>query len=208
MALKKLSIEATEIFLGILEQLGDKASTKINNAPKAYMPLSVEKLYNTSGDLFPDGQVYSLTHYYEQQGDLMRDPDVEFLVLDKRSKPGGSNKPDFIAVIPIHFRQDGICGRDQQIIEMENCQGTGKYSKSALSDCVTFCNMWMKNLKQQQDIKPVKFPKNQTKRESILTTYRKIQAQVKEMGFNSIHEAMASDKAAELEKLLASSCNK
>ena len=51
-------------------------SRKIENS-KAFMPVHLQKLRACEHGVF-----YSMTHYYEQNGDLMRDPDMEFIVTD------------------------------------------------------------------------------------------------------------------------------
>ena len=58
-----------------------------------YMPLSVEEI-GSSGDGY---RLVSLCHYGEQNGDLMRDPDIVFLF---------HNLPDGAAAEPVSFRND------------------------------------------------------------------------------------------------------
>jgi len=49
---------------------GDGSARKFNNAPDTFMPLSVERLGENH---------YSVGHYFEQNGDLVPDPDLEFV---------------------------------------------------------------------------------------------------------------------------------
>ncbi|MBS0155196.1 MAG: hypothetical protein JSS38_11410, partial [Nitrospira sp.] len=58
-----------------------------------YLPLSVEEI-GCSGDGY---RLVSLCHYGEQNGDLMRDPDIVFLF---------HNVPDGMAAEPVSFRND------------------------------------------------------------------------------------------------------
>ena len=56
-----------------------------------FMPLSIEYLGYSDADGHP---VYSLMHYYIQNGDLMRDPDMTISVNDaaRTARPAGSSK--------------------------------------------------------------------------------------------------------------------
>jgi hypothetical protein len=74
--MKSLDKTATRIFRQIIEglaKLGDHR--KLDNAPGSYLALSVEIVGTT-----PQGSIVALAHYFEQQGDLMADPDMTFLV--------------------------------------------------------------------------------------------------------------------------------
>ncbi|MFI3249738.1 MAG: SNF2-related protein, partial [Eubacteriales bacterium] len=55
---------------------GETDHITYHNEP--YMPLVVEKIGSNE---------YSICHYYEQNGDLMRDPEITFIVEDKVVKP-------------------------------------------------------------------------------------------------------------------------
>ena len=64
-----------------LVKVGDHR--KINNAPGSFMAVSIE-IIGRSGL----GPLVSVAHYYEQNGDLMRDPDVVFLIgADQHAYP-------------------------------------------------------------------------------------------------------------------------
>ncbi len=91
-----LNKTATDIMLLVLAELGEQNHIKINNNKEGsgIMPLSVERrAANLAHPSYPewDCSVYSLAHYYEQNGDLMADPLMEFIVIDGRSK-----KPDYL----------------------------------------------------------------------------------------------------------------
>lgn len=92
---------------------------------KGFMPLSLEFLYETNHD-GKTGRVFSLMHFFTQNGDLMRDPDIEFEVLDG-------------AMFSISFRQDGAGGTDRQYMRGSN---------GAL-ECDKFFTLWLRNLKAQ-----------------------------------------------------------
>lgn len=106
-----------------------KGYIKLNNN-KTYMPLSVE--------ILPDSQI-SLCHYGEQNGDLMRDPEMVFWK--------DQNKDYF----PIYFRNDYAGFEDFTAEIKENklfC-----YNEERQSGQVEFANIWMKNIQYQQNIK-------------------------------------------------------
>ena len=96
-----------------------------------YMPLVVE--YIAGNDGFP--KIFSLTHYGEQNGDAMRDPDMEL-------------KVDFEAgtVEPLTFRNDYM-GIFQEVYIFRN--GQQLYSKRLRSELDDFLWHWLKNIHDQ-----------------------------------------------------------
>lgn len=64
---------------------------KIDNNP-IYMPVIVEK----TGHLPGYGEIISIAHYSKQNGDLMADPDMEFVIV------GGD-------YYPTSYRNDYLC---------------------------------------------------------------------------------------------------
>ena len=67
--MRAISKKVQKVMDRIVELLGGKESLKLDNAPEAYMPLSVDR----TGD-----NTFALAHYGEQNGDLMADPDMVF----------------------------------------------------------------------------------------------------------------------------------
>lgn len=76
-------------FLDAVDQLSEKY---FKFESRGYMPLTIENL----GYTFNGQPVYSMTHYYEQNGDMMRDPDMTFYVDREQG-----------LIVPMTFRQDG-----------------------------------------------------------------------------------------------------
>ena len=106
---------------------------KIDNTNGTFMPVHVEHIR-----LCNLGQIFSVTHYYEQNGDLMRDPDMEFI-------KGGDGE-----YYPISFWQDAPFVRDEPITWKDgDIVGYSEPSQTAL---VRFANKWMKNIKEQQGL--------------------------------------------------------
>ena len=65
-----------EVIIEIVRLLTASNRTKLNNNP-AYMPVVVEKV----GRLPGYGEIISIAHYEEQNGDLMADPEMEFTII-------------------------------------------------------------------------------------------------------------------------------
>ena len=100
-----------------------------------YMPLSVEEI-----GISRDGhRLVSLCQYGEQNGDLMRDPDIIFLF---------HNGPDGVAAEPVSFRNDYM-GIVQEVYRYDE---TGKRTHVLLAlkqDLKEFAESWFANLKDQ-----------------------------------------------------------
>ena len=121
-------------------------SRKIDNASGAFMAVHVEFLYT---DDVNGGDVFSIAHYYEQNGDMMKDPDVVFL---RKRNDLAINEDDQFVFTPISYQQDGL-GIYQEFFQSDN---NGKFitvNVSKIRDCISFCSMWMKNIQQQQGLK-------------------------------------------------------
>ncbi|MCR5842795.1 MAG: DUF1249 domain-containing protein [Oscillospiraceae bacterium] len=101
-----------------------------------YMPLVVEKLYEDGA-----ATVYSLTHYGEQNGDAMRDPDME-LRIDH----------DAGTVEPLTFRNDYMGIFDQVYITRN---GQKLYSPRLRTDLDCFLWQWLKNIQDQGFLKNI-----------------------------------------------------
>ncbi len=84
------------------------------------------------------GKIYSVTHYYEQNGDLMSDPDMTFL-----KGPSG----DYFSLT---YQQDGL-GIYQDAIVWEDGKIKG-YRPKMQADMNSFANTWMMNIKEQQNL--------------------------------------------------------
>lgn len=105
-------------------------------AGENFMPLSIEYLGYSDAHGHP---VYSLMHYYIQNGDLMRDPDMTISVNDAAG-----------TVCPLTFQQDGLppYGTLYQEVFKDN-GGRLIYSPRLLHDLDSFLNTWTKNIQGQ-----------------------------------------------------------
>jgi len=110
---------------------------KIGETNKTFMPLVVERIgARPSPDenlaVMPDGktyETYSFAHYYTQNGDAMRDPEVCLLDMG----PG--------QLIPYYYLQDGL-GIENDYLEQPNPR--------LQADLADFCSLWAKTLMDQQ----------------------------------------------------------
>ena len=129
--MKALNKKAEVIFHRLTEgmvKLGDHR--KIDNTNGTFMAACVEVIGQAGL-----GPLVSVAHYYEQNGDLMRDPDVVFLI--------GADQH----VYPISYRHDGL-GIDQEAAVVEDGQWNVKPKMQA--DITRFANQWMLNIQDQQ----------------------------------------------------------
>ena len=95
------------------------------------MPLVLEK---------HEPYVFSLSHYYVQNGDLMSDPDVTFLIFNHFKNR---------LIYPLTYTQHGL-GIYQEVAFLNperNC--IDLFKLHALTDLVEFCDTWMDNIYAQ-----------------------------------------------------------
>lgn len=97
-----------------------------------YMDLVIENLYFSD---FAGRDVFSISHYGEQNGDLMADPDMEIAVNWKNGQ-----------IIPRTFRNDYI-GLYQEVFKRQN--GKTLYSERLLIDLDGFLWQWLRNIQEQ-----------------------------------------------------------
>ena len=104
--------------------LNEGNHAKLNNN-QAYLPVVIEKV----GRLPGYGEVISIAHYGEQNGDLMADQEMEFTII------GGN-------YYPISFRNDYLC-KHNSIFEDDGINLPLQH------DLTTFANQWMRNIAEQ-----------------------------------------------------------
>ena len=100
-----------------------------------YMPLSVEEI-GIDGE---GHRLVSLCHYGEQNGDLMRDPDIVFMVQDA---------PHGTIAEPVSFRNDYV-GLEQEVYRYDET-GTRTHLDTKLNvQLREFAQIWFANLNEQ-----------------------------------------------------------
>ena len=117
-----------ELFGG-LRALRDKP---IKLESEGFMPLSIEFIGAGPRGL----PLVSVMHFYEQNGDLMRDPDMEFEI-------DGQGKWH-----PVSYRQDSI-GLMQEAVFVDDKTGKVMARPKLVRDLERFSATWSKNLDEQ-----------------------------------------------------------
>ena len=131
--MEHLNDKATAIFRKLtdgLRKVGDHR--KWDNATGSFMAACIEIIGKTGL-----GPLVSIAHYYRQEGDLMRDPDVVFVV--------GADEH----IYPISFRQDSLGVYLESAVVQD---GQWKVRTKMQADLCSFCNQWMHNIEQQQNL--------------------------------------------------------
>ena len=135
--MKCLNKRAEAIFRQLIEGLTEPGQhRKIDNTGGTFMPvsidvLSVERCVIAGRDWYE--MRVSLAHNYQQNGDLMADPDVEFHVTP-------------LGVAPLSLQQDPGIYRRWAWKE----GGNWRFYPRGQADLAMFCNQWMVNIKHQQ----------------------------------------------------------
>ena len=100
-----------------------------NDNDSGVMPLSIERI---------GPHMFSLAHYYRQNGDMMRDPDVE-LHRDEQGR-----------WFPVTFQQDG--GRPVYTVAIEmDAQGISGVYRRRYAELRVFMRTWLENLRAQHE---------------------------------------------------------
>lgn len=135
--MKHLSIDGKKVMDALTDGVNDyDQARKIRNNPsKSIMAVHVEMISKIS-----QGPVFSVAHYYEQNGDLMKDPDMTFL----RGVDG--------EYYPLSYQQDGL-GIYQDAVEWDDNGNIKGFRPKIQADMVSFANDWMGNIRDQQKLK-------------------------------------------------------
>lgn len=100
-----------------------------------FMPLSIECIGKDA-----DGrEMIALSHTGEQNGDLMRDPEIVFVL---------HQGPDGLYAEPLSFRND-YAGVMQEVYVYDADGHRTHVHTSRKAELKSFCIMWFRNLKEQ-----------------------------------------------------------
>ncbi|MBC7837748.1 MAG: hypothetical protein H7Y39_03780 [Nitrospiraceae bacterium] len=99
------------------------------------MPLSVEDI----GQSIDGHRLIAISHYGEQQGDLMRDPEMIFEIHTYAS-------PDMAE--PLSFRNDDM-GLMQEVYRYDDSGKKTHVNTRLKQELTSFAKTWLKNLKDQ-----------------------------------------------------------
>ena len=117
-----------------LLSLMSKGYLKLDNTASAFMPVIVELVYAHSGF----EEVYSVSHYGKQNGDLMADPDMTFGLKEEK-------------FYPLSFRNDYV-GVDQEVIK-DRDEAEPQVNLKLQKELAEFADMWFDNIADQQRLK-------------------------------------------------------
>ena len=117
----------------ILRALLALQTSKIDNTDEAYMPVYIEII-----DRSETYNHISLAHYGEQNGDMMRDPEMLF-ALHKETQQ----------FIPYYYRNE-YCGIEQNSVRWSE-DGIA-LNPRLQAEHTTFANQWLRNIAAQQGI--------------------------------------------------------
>ena len=139
--MRYLNKSATKTMNKLVSLLED-GHCKIDNTKGAFMPVHVEEINyikGFAGHKKVSGPVYSVAHYYEQNGDLCCDPDMTLFKFNGY-------------YVPMTFEMQGsaLARYDKAIFQEES--GEWKICRILQTDITTFCNTWMRNIKEQQKL--------------------------------------------------------
>ena len=122
-----VSKTAEKILDRLTSGLAEFEAKKIDNTSGSFMPVSVERL---------NGNVFSIAHYYVQNGDLMADPEMTFLKTA-------------LGWHPLTFTQANL-GLYQEACVLNEDQSIKGIRQRLYNDLRVFTTQWMRNIKSQQ----------------------------------------------------------
>lgn len=140
--MKTLDKNSTEIFCELIKKMNGREHIKIEH--ESFMPLSIERLFGIVLSPIGEAEMYSVMHTYVQMGDLMKDPEMCFLVFDKRTQ---FEEFEQIKIIPCLYQQDNLGIYEEGIVVANGI--TVEFFPSIITEHVEFAQIWLGNIKQQ-----------------------------------------------------------
>lgn len=140
--MKNLDKDSTKIFCALMARMNGRPYHKIFNSP--YMPLTIENMGGNFPMVWGNGHFYSLCHYYEQNGDLMQDPEICFLVVDNRKSDEDYEK---IHIVPCSFQNATLGIYEESISFMSNT--VALYLPRMQTSHISFAKFWLDNIAVQ-----------------------------------------------------------
>lgn len=150
--LTRYSAKVVEYMVNTMQTGEEPTYHKFGKPGGVIMPAIIEHKATIPKCAFGDGfLIISIAHYYEQMGDLMSDPYMEFMY-----KSEGMIYP---FVVPISFQQDSIAMYQESITapDWSAVNVSLRCNYKMQRDHAAFANMWLRNIHHQQ-FPSVKFP--------------------------------------------------
>jgi len=141
--MKTLNQHSNKIFCAMLEKMDGKQYLKMES--EGFMPLIIERIGEQIITPFGYANHYSLCHYYKQMGDMMKDPEMCFIVVDQRLDDVQNYEK--IKIIPSMYQQDNVGLFEESVTIIENI--TKNYAPKLNADHVAFANLWLANIQRQ-----------------------------------------------------------
>lgn len=130
--MKAVNLKAQKVMGDLIAEMDGDRHKRFNEGG-SFMPLVVEHI----GDV-EFGPMYSFAHYYTQNGDPMRDPEMTFVFADGK-------------FYPVSFQQDG--GLPVYQVSAGFCDGKLEWQRPKWQrDQATFAGVWMLNFKDQREM--------------------------------------------------------
>ncbi|MDD5092816.1 MAG: hypothetical protein PHV74_00325 [Dehalococcoidia bacterium] len=134
--MKPVNQEGCKILDKLTEGLTEENShRKIDNNKPGSSIMAVTVEYIGDCNLGPK---FSVAHYYEQNGDLMRDPEMVFVKAKMDSR-----------YYPIMYQQDNL-GIYRESVRFDEHGEAEAYLPREQADEAVFAGIWMRNIKAQQ----------------------------------------------------------
>ncbi len=137
-----LNLKSTIVFTKLVDTLNNGYRI-IENRP--FMPLTIEQIGEQISTPWGIAKLYSFCHYYEQNGDLIQDPEMCFFMIDNRQ--GFTADFDKVRIAPYSFRQANV-GIYEESVRMESNSLT-KFHRPMQQSHTEFANQWLGNIQQQ-----------------------------------------------------------
>lgn len=144
--MKNLSLEATAIFCGLIGLLDGKDILKITNEP--YMPLTLERIGGSIATAWGEAEQFSLCHYYGQNGDLLQDPEMCFLLADGEQVLSTYGT----AMVSPYSYQNACLGVYEESVSFMGA-GVNIYLPRLHYQHLAFAEIWLRNIKRQGFLK-------------------------------------------------------
>lgn len=142
--MKALNQNSNRIFCALLDRMDGGQHLKIINEP--FMPLTIERM---DVIYWENGILISLCHYYEQNGDLMQDPEMCFVVVDQREQEQTAFEK--VMIVPYLYQQANLGIYEESMTFKDNV--VNHRDSNMQMQHVIFANQWLKNIEAQGFLK-------------------------------------------------------